>query len=80
MIDFEKFKSNLNDLVIKCDSSIEDYDRNEAQTRFDLIDTVLFECLDWSKDETKVERSSDGKYIVTALQKSYNLDEYHKTI
>ena len=62
MIDFEKFKSNLSDLVIKCDSSIEDYDRNEAQTRFDLIDTVLFECLDWSKDETKVERSSDGKY------------------
>ena len=62
MIDFDKFKSNLNDLVIECESDSERGDRNEAQTRFDIIDKVLFDCLDWSREETKVERSFDGKY------------------
>ena len=62
MIDFEKFKSNLNDLVIECESDIEVSVRNEAQTRFDIIDKVLFDCLDWSRDEAKVERSVEGKY------------------
>ena len=62
MIDFDKFKSNLNDLVIECESDSERGDRNEAQTRFDIIDKVLLDCLDWSREETKVERSFDGKY------------------
>lgn len=62
MIDFEKFKSNLNDLVIEYESDIEVSMRNEAQTRFDIIDKVLFDCLDWSRDEAKVERSVEGKY------------------
>lgn len=62
MVDFEKFKSNLKNLVIECNLEVEGHDRNEAQTRFDIIDKVLFDCLDWSKEETKVERSCGGKY------------------
>jgi len=37
-------------------------DKNEAQTRFHIIDKVLFECLGWSRDEVEVEKSENRKF------------------
>jgi hypothetical protein len=39
-----------------------DSDRNEASTRFHLIDRILFECLGWSKDDCKPEETFEGKF------------------
>lgn len=36
--------------------------RNEAQTRFDLIDILLKECFEWEHTEIKVEGSSGAEY------------------
>ncbi len=36
--------------------------RNEATTRFRLIDSIFFECLGWSKDDTILEEAHGGQY------------------
>lgn len=36
--------------------------RNEAQTRFDLIDRLITECLGWTRDEVFVESSLGGQF------------------
>jgi hypothetical protein len=36
--------------------------RNEASTRFHLIDTLFFECLGWAKDDMIPEESHGGEY------------------
>lgn len=36
--------------------------RNEATTRLHLIDKIFFDCLGWSRDETDLEDSLQGKY------------------
>ena len=36
--------------------------RNEATTRFHLIDTLFFECLGWSKDDVILEEAHGGEY------------------
>ncbi|MDF1811606.1 MAG: hypothetical protein P1V20_05315 [Verrucomicrobiales bacterium] len=33
-----------------------DVDSNEAQTRLEVIDEILFEILDWTKSEVEVEK------------------------
>lgn len=52
-------ESALVDLISKLDSNT---DMNEAQTRFHIIDKVLFECLGWSRDEVEVEKSEQRKF------------------
>ncbi len=37
-------------------------DRNEATTRFQLIDQLLFECLQWPRDAVVMEQSEGGEY------------------
>lgn len=37
-------------------------ERNEAQTRFDLIDTLITSCLGWDRDEIRLETSQDGLF------------------
>jgi hypothetical protein len=37
-------------------------DRNEATTRFRLIDQLFFDCLGWGKDDVTMEESQDGVY------------------
>src|ERR1700757_2662574 len=37
-------------------------DRNEATTRFHLIDTLLLECLDWQKSDIQTEDRFEGEY------------------
>ena len=36
--------------------------RNEATTRFRLIDSIFFECLGWSKDDVILEESHGREY------------------
>lgn len=36
--------------------------RNEAQTRFDVIDRVIKECLGWQRDKIKVEAHNDSGF------------------
>jgi len=49
--------------LVRLISSLDlDTDMNEAQTRFHIIDKVLFECLGWSKDEVEVEKSEQRKF------------------
>lgn len=36
--------------------------RNEASTRFHLIDILFFECLGWSKEDMVPEESHDGEF------------------
>ncbi|MFT6916299.1 MAG: GTPase SAR1 family protein [Motiliproteus sp.] len=51
--------ATLNILISSLDSNT---DMNEAQTRFHIIDKLLFECLGWSKDEVEVEKSEQRKF------------------
>jgi GTPase SAR1 family protein len=44
---------NLSDITI---------DMNESQTRFHIIDNLLFDCLGWSKEEVEVEKSEDNTF------------------
>jgi hypothetical protein len=36
--------------------------RNEATTRFHLIDGLFLDCLGWNKDEMVLEEEQDGEY------------------
>lgn len=42
--------------------------RNEATTRLQLIDRLFFECLDWAKEQVKLEESYDGQYADYTFQ------------
>lgn len=48
---------------------IESSNRNEAETRFQLIDQLLTECLGWPRDCIHVEVHQDGKYTDYELGK-----------
>lgn len=37
-------------------------DMNEAQTRFHVIDKVLFDCLGWNRDEVEIEKIDGRKF------------------
>lgn len=37
-------------------------ERNEAETRFHIIDYIIEHCLDWSRSEIEVERHERGKF------------------
>lgn len=51
-----------------------DAGRNEAATRLQLIDRLLFECLGWSRDEATVEDHESGYYA------DYVLDRRARTL
>ncbi|MDD2466035.1 MAG: hypothetical protein PHI97_18715 [Desulfobulbus sp.] len=53
-------KASLSKLI----SSLEkrSYDKNEAETRFHIIDVILEKCLGWPKELTHVEISQDLQY------------------
>jgi len=36
--------------------------RNEATTRLQLIDRILFECLGWDHNDVTAEDAHDGQY------------------
>jgi hypothetical protein len=46
-----------------CENVISKHDLNEAQTRFEIIDTLLFDCLGWSKHKNiYVEGQTESGY------------------
>lgn len=53
-------ESKLRELIQKLSESDSNY--NEAQTRFHIIDTILFECLGWNREEVEVENSEDNQF------------------
>ncbi|MDP9402631.1 MAG: hypothetical protein M3P85_04710 [Actinomycetota bacterium] len=61
-IDYESGFSALQELFGWWNSGAKSLFRNEAQTRFDLIDRLLTSCIGWSRDDIRVERPSDGHY------------------
>lgn len=46
----EKYKSSLSN------------DRNESQTRFHIINHILFNCLGWHSDDMEVEENEENKF------------------
>jgi hypothetical protein len=56
--EYEECRRNLEDLV----AWYEPEHRNEADTRFQLIDRLFFECLGWSKDDVMMEGHHNGEY------------------
>lgn len=62
MTDFETGVARLDELRAWAASQPADFFRNEAQTRFDLIDRLLERCLGWPHEQITVERHLDGTY------------------
>lgn len=47
--------------------------RNEATTRLQLIDTLIFDCLGWSKEDCHPEESYNGEYSDYSLSAPHRL-------
>ncbi len=61
MVDqYEVCRNNLESLVR--DYATGAANRNEATTRLQLIDHLLFECLDWSRNDCISEAAHNGEY------------------
>ncbi|KGD62572.1 hypothetical protein T9A_00863 [Alcanivorax jadensis T9] len=67
MLSLAQGEKALDDLI---ESLNDDSDFNEAQTRFHIIDRVLFECFGWCREsEIEVENSEDNKFTDYELGK-----------
>jgi hypothetical protein len=47
--------------------------RNEATTRLQLIDRLIFDCLGWSREEALLEDHEDGEYADYVLDRAVRL-------
>jgi hypothetical protein len=56
--DYDECRRNLENLI----AWYKPAPRNEATTRFQIIDRLFFECLGWSKDDVVMEESQNGEY------------------
>jgi hypothetical protein len=61
-MDYELAVSNLQKLKELFNSKLQGSERNEATTRFQLIDSMLTECLGWPRDYIETERYYNGDY------------------
>ena len=68
---YEKGREKLNELVKWYATN--SGNRNEATTRLHLIDTLLFDILQWSKDNVIAEDSHDGEYTDYTFRNSRTL-------
>lgn len=59
MITLSEGEKALGELI---SSLATDSDMNEAQTRFHIIDKILFDCLNWDRQTSEVEKSEDGLF------------------
>ncbi len=57
---FEQCRNNLSELSYWYEEN--SGNRNEATTRFRMIDTLFFECLGWTKDDMISEDNYNGEY------------------
>jgi len=55
---YEECRKNLENLIAWYSPE----HRNEADTRFKIIDQLFFDCLGWSKDDVEMEKHHDGDY------------------
>jgi len=56
--DYEECRKNLENLI----GWYKPAHRNEATTRFQIIDRLFFECLGWSRDDVVMEEHHNGQY------------------
>ncbi|EKF73489.1 hypothetical protein A11A3_13165, partial [Alcanivorax hongdengensis A-11-3] len=67
MLSLAQGEKALDDLI---ESLNDDSDLNEAQTRFHIIDRILFECFGWCREsEIEIENSEDKKFTDYELGK-----------
>jgi predicted type IV restriction endonuclease len=60
--DFQTSQENMRELAAWAQTDGSGLRRNEAQTRLELIDRLLFDCLGWDKEDCSVEESYEGTY------------------
>lgn len=60
MIDYEQGRQHLDRLVQQHAQSIRE--RNEAATRFAILDEIILHVLGWTKDQTDIERHKGSKF------------------
>src|SRR5258708_16378750 len=58
--DYETCRGNLEKLVAWYATTASE--RNEATTRFQLIDEIFFNCLGWDKEDSLLEEPYEGEY------------------
>jgi hypothetical protein len=61
-MDYEQAKSQMHKLVAWAQANESDRNRNEADTRLHLIDQLIFDCLNWRREDVHVEESFEGTY------------------
>jgi len=66
VVPFNEAENNLKALASWYDCTEKDA-RNEATTRLQLINRLLFECLGWDVENCKAEERLDGKYTDYSL-------------
>ena len=62
--EYETCRSNLEGLLSWYESHVTDANRNEATTRLQLIDRIVFECLGWDRGDCTCERKEEGRIPV----------------
>jgi hypothetical protein len=66
-VDFESARANIDALVTWAAEHVTDPARNEATTRLQLIDRLLFECLGWDRGDCVAEEQHEGEYTDYSL-------------
>jgi hypothetical protein len=61
-LNFEEGAQALEDLKEWAADNEQELGRNEAQTRFDLIDRLFLDCLAWPRENVRVERHLDSTF------------------
>jgi GTPase SAR1 family protein len=61
-LNFEEGAHALDDLKRWAADHEQELGRNEAQTRFDLIDRLFLDCLAWPREQVRVERHRDRTF------------------
>ena len=68
--DYLQSLQNLNDLIAEIDGT-DEANRNEATTRMQIIDRILFDCLGWARWDCVAEDNYEGTYTDYSLGKPY---------
>lgn len=68
--DFDQCLENLKTLIEEMDDNGQSH-RNEATTRLQFIDGLLFDCLGWNRSECVAEDNFAGKYTDYSLGTPY---------
>jgi hypothetical protein len=61
-MDFEEAESHMQTLVAWAELNNAEQKRNEADTRLHLIDRLIFDCLNWRREDVHSEESFEGTY------------------